>query len=202
MKHSSPTTFVTFKSARALPVISHLVRDFMIQSALDSTVRSIDYIPTFRLDDGMVPVNAIILDRDDGKFVIDMVDVHAAGEVDPEGFLALAFELDCTGIIAVLPADIRREPRFSSAREVWGHHTLRIHPNDRTQVLDALEAEGPIPLRALEGLVSTRDDAVAVAKAMACEGTLDLDLRLPLNGRSIVRACAPRRRQPMLAFGT
>jgi hypothetical protein len=58
--------------------------------------------------------------------------------------------------------------------------------------LDAAEfdqfLQGPVPLRALEGLMNTSRDAVEVVYVLACEGIVTLDLCSPLDDRAIVRA--------------
>ncbi len=187
MKKQTANLFVSFKTSRAIPVARPLRRDFMIQSSLDAGVRRIDFHPTVLLDDHMIQTDTIVVDRDDGRFAVDFVDARPDGDPSGEGMLHLAFEERCTGILKVTAADVRREPLLSSAREVWRHAAMNINAGDRAQILDALDNEGPVPLRALHGLVATSRDAITVVYALACEGSTSIDLSAGLDGRTIVR---------------
>ncbi|WP_338835128.1 hypothetical protein [Bradyrhizobium septentrionale] len=182
--------FTSFKTSRAIPCGRPHRRDFMIQSTLDAGVRAIEYHPMVVLDDHVIRTDAIVLDRDDGRFAIDFVDARTPEDARAEGLLQIGFEQHCSGIIAVSAADVGREPRLSAARQVWVHAGMTVTSDDRAQILDALECEGPVPLRALHGLVATRRDAVQVVYALACEGSVSIDLRAGLDGRTIVRGGA------------
>jgi len=192
--------FVGPKSLRAIPLNHPLTRDLLIQSTLDPTVRRIEYHSSLAVDDNIVPVDAIVLTRDDGRFAVDVVDARPQRDVDAEGLLLLAFERDCTALLQIATSDIRAEPLFSNAREVWRHRDVTVNYEDRMQVLDALYAEGPFALGDLDRLVSTRADAMAVVFALACECTVELDLRHDLGEHTIVRAGVGQARS--MAFGS
>lgn len=85
-------------------------------------------------------------------------------------------------------ADILSEPRCSAAREVWSYRTIRLHGDDRAQVLETLESEGPTKLSRLEEMVVTRGEARATIYAMACEGTIELDLGSGLGPDAVALA--------------
>jgi hypothetical protein len=146
MQKKPPFLFVSFKATRALPIRNALRRDFMIQATLDPGVRRIDYHPTTVVLDRVVGVDALILHRDDGRFAVDFVDTRSAEAPDGEALLQLAFDEKCSGLLAITEADVRREPLFTSAREVWRRAAVKINTADRAQIVDALEAEGPVPL--------------------------------------------------------
>lgn len=186
-KKTVAALFVSFKTSQAIPCARPLRRDFMIQSTLDAGVRRIEYHPMVALDDRAIKADAIVLDRDDGRYAIDFVDARPLDDPRAEGLLQLGFEQECSGIIAITAADIGREPRLSAAREVWFHADMTVTADDRAQVLDALDREGPVPLRALHGLVATRRDPAQVVYALACEGSVSVDLRTGLGDRAIVR---------------
>lgn len=188
MQRKPNVMFVSFKTARAIPVRDSVRRDFLIQATLDPCVRRIDYHPTAVVFDRSARADALVLHRDDGRFAVDFVEARPAEDPHGEALLQLAFDEKCSGLLALTEAAVRREPLFSSAREVWRYAAVRINASDRAQVVDALEAEGPVPLRALDGLVNTSRDVVEVIYALACEGSVTLDLRAPLDDRAIVRA--------------
>lgn len=178
--------FASFKTSRAIPCAKPLRRDFMIQSTLDAGVRCIEYHPMVVLDEHVIRTDAIVVDRDDGRFAIDFVDARPAGDPYGEGLLQLGFELGCSGILAITAEDVGREPLLSAAREVWRHSAIAVNAGDRAQILDVLDREGPIPLRAFAGLAATRRDPVEVVYALACEGSVGLDLSGGLDGRGVV----------------
>ncbi|MGX1007058.1 hypothetical protein AB7M69_001415 [Bradyrhizobium japonicum] len=179
--------FVSFKTSRAIPCARPLRRDFMIQSTLDAGVRAIEYHPMVVLDDHVIRTDTIVLDRDDGRFAIDFVEARPLEDPHAEGLLQIGFEQCCSGIIAVTAADVGLEPRLSAARKVWFHAGMTVTADDRAQVLDTLDREGPVPLRSLQALAATRRDPAQVVYALACEGSVSIDLRAGLDGRAIVR---------------
>jgi len=180
--------FVSFKASQAIPSALPLRRDFLIQATLDSGVRRVDFHPTVVVDDRVVRTDALVVHRDDGRFVVDFVDARIPEDPHGAGLLHLGLDLGCSGILALTAADVLREPRLMAARRVWRHAWMSLAPRDRDQVLEALEHEGPIPLRALDGLVATRRDPREVIYTLACEGAVDIDLILGLDGRTIVRS--------------
>lgn len=180
--------FVGFKGMGAIPASSCMRRDFLIQSTLDGGVRRIEYHPTVNVLSRGVCIDALVVDRDDGRYAVDFIDARPKEDADAEALLQLAFEQRCAGLLQVDEAAIRREPRFSSSRKVWQYSSLRVTAGDREQIIETLEAEGPIPMRALDGLVRTSRDAVDVVYALACEGNVVLDLCAPLDDRSMIRA--------------
>ena len=159
--------FVGPKSERAIPVRHHLRRDFLIQSTLDANVRRIAYHPGLQVDGTIVAVDALVLDRDDGLFAVDLTDARPSCDPTGEHLLALAFAEGCTAILTVDAADVRREPRFSAARRIWRHRDVHVHSNDREQILGTLDAEGPLPLRSIPALVDTDRDPISVVFALA-----------------------------------
>lgn len=187
-KKTVAALFVSFKTSQAIPCGQPCRRDFMIQATLDPGVRRIEYHPMVALDDRAIKADAIVLDRDDGRYAIDFVDARPPEDPRGEGLLQIGFDRDCSGIIAVTAADVGREPRLSAARQVWFHAGMTVTADDRAEVLGAIDREGPVPLRSLHALAATRRDAAQVVYALACEGSVSIDLRAGLDGRAIVRA--------------
>jgi hypothetical protein len=104
----------------------------------------------------------------------------------PPKLLEVAFARKCSGIMVVDANDIMAEPRLSSAREVWNYRTMRVHADDRAEIVGALENEGPTTLARLGQMAMTRSDARAAIYAMACDGTIELDLRCGLGPDAMV----------------
>ena len=180
--------FIGFKSAKAIPVREPLVRDLLIQTTLNPDVSAIDYQANVFSDDRVVAVDGILVDRCDGSYAVDIVDARPAADQAAVALMQVALQRNCRGIIETSAADIRAEPRLSSAREVWGHRAMHVHPDDRAQIVGTLESEGPLELVRFDELVDTQRDTRAVIYSLACEGTVELDLRAGLGARAMVRA--------------
>jgi hypothetical protein len=190
--------FIGHKSQAAIPFVSTQRRDYLIQATLDYGVRAIEYHPAMRIDGAVVRIDALIIDADSGRFAVDLSDARAACDPDAEGLMHLAFEEECSGIMVVADAEIRREPRFSACRTVWQHCNVHIRGDDREAVMHVLHSEGPVPLRALQGLVDTTRDVETIVYSLACSGDVCLDLRTaPLDERTVVRAG----HRPSVTFG-
>jgi hypothetical protein len=194
--------FIGFKASRAIPVPNTLTRDFLVQATLDGGVCRIDYQSAPRIEDSIVPRGTIILERSDGRFAIDIKtdDKPSDGQAG-EVLLEVAFAKKCDGIIVVGPDDINSEPRLSSSREVWGYRTMRVHGDDRAEIVGALEHEGPTEFARLEQMVTTRGDLRAAVYAMASDGTVELDLRCGLGPDALVLPSRFGGSMLMTAFG-
>ncbi len=179
--------FVSHKASRAIPFASTLTRDFLLQATLDGDIRRIEYQSSVIIDERIAPVEGIVVHRFDGRYAIDIVDTRPASGPAAEALMQLAFARRCHGIIEVSAADLRAEPRCSAARDVWSHHAVRVHADDRAEIREALEIGGPLGLAQLMGSVATRGDARAVVFALACEGSVEFDLRDGITDDLIVR---------------
>ena len=195
--------FIGFKASRAIPAPNALTRDFLIQSTLDGGVCRIDYQPTPRAEDSIVPHGTIILERSDGRFAIDIKldDKPAIGHAG-ETLLEVAFTKKCDGIIVIGPDDIMSEPRLSSSREVWGYRTMRVAGDDRVEIMGVLEHEGPTEFARLEQMATTRCDVRAAVYAMTCDGTVELDMHCGLGPNALVLPSRFGGSMLMTAFGT
>jgi hypothetical protein len=180
--------FIGFKANRAIPVHNIPTRDFLIQATLDADVHRIEYQSRLTVDERILLVDGIIVERFDGRYAVDIVDGRRPHDLVAEALTHLAFAHRCHGIIALSAADLRVEPRCTAAREVWSHRAVRIHADDRTEILESLESGGPVGLAQLASSVCTRGDARAVIYALACDGAVELDLRNGLGADTAVRA--------------
>lgn len=183
--------FISAKTSTAIPARSFLVRDALIQASLDPTVRSIDYIASARVSASSVKVNAVVIVRDDGRFVLDIVEARLLRDIDAEGLIQIALrDLGLMPLI-ITRADIQREPRFTNAKLVW---TYRMHPvgiSLRMRILGILAEDGPMSLaRLLAAMESDRDPSPAIM-ALACSDLIELDLvTRPLGPDTIARCRA------------
>jgi hypothetical protein len=181
--------FVSVKcGGAAIPVRHPLVRDALVQAALDPTIRLIEYLPAVQTAPAAMKVDAITIERNDGRYYLDVVEARPRRSIAQRLMVARAL-LDL-GIRALVrtESDIMREPRCTNARSVWEYAGRPIEMGLRLQVLGALENEGAMTLGdLLSCLRSDRDPAPAVM-AMSCLGLIDLDLvAAPIGPATLVR---------------
>jgi hypothetical protein len=190
-KGAASALFISAKTTVAIPSACSLVRDALIQSTLDPSVRAIEFLAQARVAATQIDLNAIVIVRDDGRFYLDVVPERTLRDAEDEGLALIALsELDLTPI-TLTAADIRREPRFANSRLVWSY---RLHPvgiSMRMRVLQILADDGPMSMaRLLSAVRSDRDPGPAVM-ALACSDLIELDLvSRPLGPLTIARARA------------
>ncbi len=183
--------FTSAKTVTAIPVRCPLVRDALVQASLDPAVRSIEFIASARVDQTPIDLGAIVLVRDDGRYLLDVVPARPLRDIEEEGLVLIAVaHLGLTPLV-LTAAEIRREPRFANCNLTWAY---RLHPvgvSLRLQILQVLADDGHMPLsRLLPAIRSDRDPGPAVL-ALACADLVELDLNsAPLGPQTIARALA------------
>jgi hypothetical protein len=180
--------FVSAKTTVAIPAPCPLVRDALIQATLDSSVRTIEFLAQARVDATPVDLNATVIVRDDGRYVLDVVQARPVRDVEQEGLALIAYSRLGLSQITLTAADIKREPRFANSRLVWSYRLAPVGISMRMAVLQVLADDGPMALsRLLSSLRSDRDPNPAIL-ALACSDLLELDLvSRPLGPMTIAR---------------
>jgi hypothetical protein len=186
-----PVTKNAISTSRARPrsAFHPLVRDALIQATLDPLVRSIEFVPSARVHQAQVDVNAIVLVRDDGRYLLDIVTDRPLRELTGDNLTRIGLQQLGLRSIVLTAADIQREPRFANARLVWSHRLAPVGLTMRMSVLQVLLDDGPMTLgRLLSSIRSDRDPSPAIM-AMACSNLLALDLvSQPLSPMTVVRS--------------
>jgi hypothetical protein len=183
--------FVSAKTSTAIPAKNILVRDALIEASLASTVRSIDYVASARVASASVKLDAVIIVRDDGRYVLDVVESRPLRDMDAEGLAQIALrDLGLTPL-TITRADIQREPRFTNSKLVWAYRMHAVGIAMRMRVLGILAEDGPMSLaRLLASIQSDRDPSPAIL-ALACSDLIELDLvTRPLGPATIARSRA------------
>ena len=180
--------FVSAKTSTAIPARHSVVRDALIQGSLDQAVRSIDYVASARVAAAQVRLDAIVFVRDDGRYVLDIVEIRPLRDIDTEGLAQIALrDLGLTPL-TISRAEILREPRYSNAKLVWNHRLYPVGISLRMQILGILGEEGPMALGRLLAAIRTDRDAGAAVMALACSDLVELDLVSgPLGPATIAR---------------
>lgn len=181
--------FVSAKTVTAIPVVSGLLHDSLVAATLDPAVRKIGLVPPALGRQAPVGRRAIVIERDDGSFVLDVrPERPSEGIGETADHVAAAARLLGLPLLTVSEADIRREPRFTNSRLVWDYRTQPVPIGLRLQVLQLLADEGPMPLRRLLPAIRTSADPVAAVLALACQDIVDLDLlSAPIGPSTIAR---------------
>src|SRR6202023_3475871 len=100
--------FISAKTSTAIPAKHQLVRDALIAASLDPAVRSIDYIASARVAAASVRLCAIVIVRDDGRYVLDVLEARPLRDIDAEGLAQIALRDLGLSPLTLSQADIRR----------------------------------------------------------------------------------------------
>ena len=177
------------KTTSAIPTPSSLHRDLVVQSALDPHVRSIEFLAEVRHRDTAVTVNSIVLRRDDGDYMLEIPGRRQPRDVDEENVLHLGLQSMGLSLLEIDIDEIRREPRLSNAREIWGCKDLRVPIRDRMQIMTALSEDGPQSILALQDIVPGSSDVASSLCALACADLVEIDIDgRPLGPLTTVRS--------------
>jgi hypothetical protein len=187
--HAAASLFISAKTSVAIPTACALVRDALVQATLDPSVRSIEFLAQTRVDATSVDLDAIVIVRDDGRFVLDVVPARPVRDVEQEGLALIAYSRLGLALITLTAADIKREPRFANSRLVWSYRLAPVGITLRMRVLHILADDGPMSLaRLLSAVRSDRDPNPAIM-ALACSDLIELDLvTRPLGPQTIARS--------------
>lgn len=185
-----PVLFVSAKTTTAIPVRHPALRDALILVSLDSRVQSIDHVAAARVASAQVMIDAVIVQMEEGRYLLDVVPARAVRDIDDEGLVLIALgELELESLV-VTAEEIRREPRRTNANLIWSHNDVTVPIDLRMRILQVLLDEGPMPLgRLLKSLAGESDPAAAVM-ALACANLVFLDfLTEPLSPNTLVECC-------------
>jgi hypothetical protein len=183
--------FLSAKTATAIPVRHPALLEALIQASLDHKVRSIAYIASARIASGLVNLDAIVLQRDDGRFLLDVVPARRIPTSASQRAAQMALaELGLRSMV-LTTEDIRREPRYANTRLVWSHRETPVPVGLRMHALQTLLDNGPMPLGELLKSVRSKVDPVPAVMALACANLVHLDLvSQALSPTTIVGYCA------------
>lgn len=182
-----PTLFVSAKTATPIPVRLPALRDALIQASLDPRVRSMAYIPSASVSSEAVKLDGVVVQRDDGRYVLDVVPARRVRDLKQEGLAEIALaELGLKPMV-LTAEEIRREPRCTNSRLVWSYRQTAVPVGLRMRILLTLRDEGPMPLGDLLKSIQSDVDPAPAVMALACANLVELDLlSQPLGPATIV----------------
>jgi len=181
--------FVSVKVATPIPVRHPAVRDALIQASLDRRVRSISYVAAAVVASKETDLGAIVVQRDDGRFFLDVVEARRIRDLDDEGLALIALaELGLKPWV-ISAQQLRLEPHYTNAQFVWLYNGHRVPRELRKRILGALRDREPMALGELQRSVGSDRDPFNDVMALVCADQLELDLTSqPLQLTTIVRA--------------
>lgn len=181
--------FISAKTAAPIPARHPALRDALVQASLDPQVRSIAYLASANVASEQVELDAVILQRDDGHFLLDVIPARRIRDLEQEGLALIALSRLGLVPLTLTAEEIRLEPQFTNARLVWAYRGAHVPIGLRLSILQILLDEGPMPLgELLKSVRSERDPAPAVM-ALACANLIIVDLvSQPVGPATIVRS--------------
>jgi hypothetical protein len=184
-----PTPFVSVKAVTPIPVRHSAVRDALIQSSLDPRVRSIGYVASAVVASQQVDLDAIVVQRDDGRFFLDVVPARRVRDLEQEGLALIAVaELGLKPWI-INAKELWREPRCTNARFVWLYNGYSVPRQLRERILRALSGKKQMQLGELERSVRSVHDPSHAVMSLVCADVLELDMTTQaIQLTTIVRA--------------
>jgi hypothetical protein len=186
-----PGFFVSAKTSAPIPARCGLLWEALVLASLDGDVRSIHYVASAVVASRPIELGAIVLERDDGRFTLDVVPARRVRSLEEEGLALIAMSDLGLSSLTITEEEIGRQPRRANARLVWSYNGVPVPIGLRVRILQALTDEGPMQLgRLLETVRSERDPAPAVM-ALACANVVELDLESgPLGPSTTARSRA------------
>jgi hypothetical protein len=113
-----------------------------------------------------------VIDRVDGNFLLVVCETLSARSDEEIARLTDALESNGLRLLERDALDIKREPLFSNAREIWSHERFHVPLTERLRIAAAL-ADGPQSILDLEERVRPSCDIFAALCALACEDLVE-----------------------------
>ncbi|UPJ55283.1 hypothetical protein [Bradyrhizobium sp. 192] len=159
-----------------------------MQAALDPAIRSIEYLPTVPTVPSTWDVDVIVIERNDGRYHLDIVEARQRRSIAQHLMVAQALvDLGFRALVRT-ESDVLREPRCTNARTVFEYAGRPVDAELRLQILGALTDDGVLPLAELLSRLRSHRDPVTAVMALACDDLIELDLiSAPLGPRTAAR---------------
>ncbi|BAR54025.1 hypothetical protein ACFLEY_13800 [Bradyrhizobium sp. YCK136] len=153
-------------------------------------MRSIDYVASAQVASAQVALDAVVLQREDGRYVLDIVPARRTVDLDEGGLVLIAWDELKLEPLELTLEEIRREPRRSNANLVWAYSGVAVPVGLRLRIQQVLLEEGPMALGQLLKSLDGEGDAAVAVMALACANLVCLDLfSQPLSPTTLVRLC-------------
>jgi hypothetical protein len=171
-----PFSFTSPKCKVAIPVREALLRYALQQASLDPWVRAIRYRKASDIECPKVSLTGVVLNRVDGNFLLRVYERRPARSEDELARLTYALGRYGLRLLERDTLNVKREPLFSNAREVWRHEGYDVPLIDRLKIGASLDEDGPQPIFRLKKRARPSCDILAAVCALACENLVKLNI--------------------------
>jgi hypothetical protein len=172
-----PDFFMSAKTkAGPIPARHPALRSALVLASLDPSVRSIVHVARANVGSDPVDVDAVVLARDDGRFVLDVVPARRPLKFDEAALRGIALRSLGLASLTVTSEDLAIEPRRSNVDLVWSHRGRSVALDLRLGIIQVLLDDGPLSLGQLLQRVRADREPAAAVMALACDDLLELDL--------------------------
>jgi hypothetical protein len=162
----------------------------LIQATLDRQVRSITSIDVRQIAPAAPKLEAVILQRDDGRYLLDVIPARGIRATIDWPLATAPLAQHGLTLLVLTADDIRREPRYANSRLVWSYRDSPVPLGLRMQALQTLFDEGPMTLGELLKGIRSRTDPLPAIMALACANLIYFDLAGgPLSPATKVGCC-------------
>lgn len=185
LRTAGPTLFVSPKCKAAIRIFNPLFRYALQQASLEPDVQEIR--KSSDLFGPQVPLKGVVVERVDATFFLTVCESRPSRSNGELGRLIRALAANGLRLLERDASDIKTEPLFSNAREVWSHQRYPVTIKDRLKIAAALHEEGPQTILELEERVRPSCDLLLGICALACEDRVSLNVEdAPLGPGTIV----------------
>ncbi|WGD53223.1 hypothetical protein QA641_04665 [Bradyrhizobium sp. CB1650] len=173
------------KATSAIPAGSANFENLVVQFSVSASVRSFEFLASLPVFGTRVAVEMLVATRHDGRFAYELVDEMPVRDVDTEGLLLIALQQRGIRLVEVDAFRLNAEPEATNRALIWRCRDRPVESRVKRAVEAALIQHGPLPARTL-GSILELPDPLPTLCALACQGTVGLDLSHKLNGRTRV----------------
>jgi hypothetical protein len=150
-------------------------------------VWSIVYIPSASVASQTVQLEAVVVQRDDGCYLLDVVPARRVWDLEQARLTEIALAQLGLRLMVLTAEEIRREPQCTNGRLVWSYRGKFVPIGLRMRILLTLRDEGAMPLGDLLKSIRSDVDPAPAVMALACANLVDLDLvSQPLSPTTLV----------------
>jgi hypothetical protein len=195
-RRDQSSIFAGPKSTCAIPAKHPLLRDALIQASFDESITSIDFMHCACIAGRCVVLDAVIVTKYGRRYELDVVAARPLNDIDNEGLRLIALEQLDISPIKLGEADIRAEPRCTTAREIWKHRLTKVPFRQSMAITDAIDECGPLTITEVEDRHSGSMATLNVIFSLVATGLLTIDINRPVGPTTVVRRSTGSRRSP------
>ncbi|MGY3505201.1 hypothetical protein [Bradyrhizobium sp. USDA 4471] len=182
---AGPALFVSPKCKAAIRIFNPLLRYALQQASLEPDVLAIR--KSSDLLGPQIPLKGVVIERVDATLFLTVCEDRPSRSNGDLARLIRALAANGLRLLERDASDIKTEPLFSNAREVWAHQRYPVAIKDRLKIAAALHQEGPQTILELEERVRPACDLLLGVCALACENRVVLSLeKAPLSPHTVV----------------